>query len=418
MPSATAPTLSTNFSPGALTSEEQAVLPEAKTLAIYVHWPFCEKKCPYCDFNSHVRAHVDQERWREALLQELSYMASRTQGYRVGSVFFGGGTPSLMPPETVAAVIAGISRLWSVDDDLEITLEANPSSVEAARFAGYREAGVNRVSLGIQALDDEALSFLGRLHNASEALAALEVARKTFDRYSFDLIYARPEQTLQGWRDELARALELHGGHVSLYQLTIEQDTAFYRRHKRGEFALPDEDLAADLFALTDEMTKDAGLFAYEISNHARKGEECRHNLTYWQAGYYVGVGPGAHGRLPVVNAGGEVFRGEALATAQEKRPELWLEQVNSCGHGTNAEERISAETRAHEAVMMGLRLTDGIDKTLFADRIGTPLASVIDGDALADLVALGFLEDSPRRLRTTDEGRLLLNSLTGRLLG
>ncbi len=418
MPSAIVPTPSTSSLPGALTSEQKILPVRARTLAIYVHWPFCEKKCPYCDFNSHVRAHVDQTRWRKALLRELGHMADRTDGYRVGSIFFGGGTPSLMPPDTVAAVIAGTKQLWPVDADVEITLEANPSSVEAGRFAGYRRAGVNRVSLGVQALDEAALRFLGRLHNASEALAALEVARQTFDRYSFDLIYARPGQSLESWRDELSRALAFHGGHVSLYQLTIEQDTAFYRRHARGEFSLPDEDLAADLFELSDEITKKAWLFAYEVSNYARKGEACRHNLTYWQAGHYVGVGPGAHGRLPVGMTGSEYLKGEALATAQEKRPELWLERVESQGHGTIAEERISVTTRACEAVMMSLRLRDGSDKALFAERIGAPLASFVDRAALADLVALGFLEDSPHYLRTTNRGRLLLNSLTGRLLG
>lgn len=388
-------------------------VPVNEPLAIYVHWPFCEKKCPYCDFNSHVRATVDQPRWRDALISELHHMAARTRGYRVGSVFFGGGTPSLMPPQTVAAVLDAIDRLWPLEPDPEITLEANPSSVEAARFQGYRAAGVNRVSLGVQALDDKTLSFLGRLHSVTEAFAALDVAKKTFDRYSFDLIYARPGQSLANWREELNRALDLHGGHLSLYQLTIEQDTAFYRRHARGEFSLPDEDLGADLFALTDEMTKQAGLHAYEISNHARKGEECRHNLTYWQGGFYVGAGPGAHGRLPVVGV-----TGQACATAQIKRPEDWLSAVDNHGHGTQSEDGISADIRAQEAVMMGLRLTNGIDKVRFAAATGQALVSVIDKAALADLVSLGLLADSPDCLRVTDQGRLVLNSLTGRLLG
>ncbi|GER01625.1 coproporphyrinogen III oxidase [Iodidimonas gelatinilytica] len=382
----------------------------APPLALYVHWPFCERKCPYCDFNSHVREQVDHDRWRRALLADMRHFAQQTPNHILHSIFFGGGTPSLMHPRTVAALIEEAAILWPTVDDLEITLEANPSSVEAARFAAYRTAGVNRVSLGVQALDDASLRFLGRLHTADEALRALEIARTTFDRLSFDLIYARPEQSLAQWREELTRALSFHAGHLSAYQLTIEQDTAFFRRHARGEFHLPDEDLAADLFALTEDLAEAQGLLPYEISNYAKPGAESRHNLAYWQAGHYVGIGPGAHGRLPLPE-------GAALATQQSKRPETWLDQVENKGHGSENTETVTADQRCEEAVMMGLRLTKGIDKALFAARLGRPLEQAVNPQAMADLIDLGMLCDSPTHLATTPDGRLLLNSLTSRLL-
>jgi oxygen-independent coproporphyrinogen-3 oxidase len=388
---------------------------EQDRLAIYIHWPFCERKCPYCDFNSHVRDEVDHPRWQRALLAELAWFAERTQGYRVPSIFFGGGTPSLMKPSLVAALIDAVAGHWPLDAQPEITLEANPSSVEAGRFADYRHAGVNRVSLGVQALDDQALAFLGRLHSKDEALAALDVARHHFDRISFDLIYARPEQSLKSWRDELSRALRYQAGHLSAYQLTIEQDTAFFRRHARGDFHLPDEDLAADLFELTAELTAQAGLYAYETSNYARPGEESRHNLIYWQGGGYLGIGPGAHGRMPTAPKG-PLPRYQA--TSQIKRPEDWLLAVENHGHGRFESEEIDPESRAAEAVMMGLRLTKGIDRHHFKQHTGCDLMTIVNRKALAELVEQGLLECDAQALRTSQKGRLLLNAIIGRLLG
>jgi oxygen-independent coproporphyrinogen-3 oxidase len=371
--------------------------------AIYVHWPFCLKKCPYCDFNSHVREEVSHDRWRAALVREIDTFASRFPKLSTSSIFFGGGTPSLMAPETVAAVIERIDHHWGDGSEIEITLEANPSSIEAARFRAYAEAGVNRVSVGIQSLRDEALTFLGRLHTAREALAALEVAQDNFSRVSFDLIYARPQQSLEDWRTELTEALAFAPSHLSLYQLTIEEGTAFYHQFRRGRFSLPDEDAAAALYDLTQDLTTAAGLPAYEISNHARPGEESRHNLTYWNGGFYVGIGPGAHGRLPHPTGHG------ALAHNQIKRPEDWLAAVEAGGHGTDALEEISAEDRATEQVMMGLRLSRGIDTA--------PLAQVINRETLDDLVASGHLARSGTQVWLTDRGRPLLNFLLGKLL-
>jgi len=402
MPSATAPTPSPNCSPAASAAEE--------TVGVYIHWPFCQSKCPYCDFNSHVRGDVDETRWRRALTAEIAHAARRMPGVEAESIFFGGGTPSLMQPQTVAAAIEAVRAHWGLRYDAEITLEANPSSVEAARFAGYRAAGVGRVSLGVQALEDAALAFLGRLHSAAEARRALEVAKRGFERVSLDLIYARPGQSLSDWRAELSQALDLAGGHLSAYQLTIEADTAFARRAARGDFVLPEPEQAADLYELTQEMTEIAGLPAYEISNHARPGEACRHNRLIWQGGGYVGVGPGAHGRLPAADGG-------AVATRRRARPEDWLAAVERDGHGTEQTETISPEARAEEAVMTGLRLTDGIDKADFARRLGRPLDEAIDRAACARLIETGYLAETDRRLTATARGRLLLDSVLGALL-
>jgi len=328
----------------------------------------------------------------------------------VDSVFFGGGTPSLMAPETVAAVLETIDCHWPGDAGCEVTLEANPGSVEAGRFAGYRAAGVNRVSLGVQSLEDSALAFLGRLHSAEEAKRALEIANATFNRVSFDLIYARPGQSLAAWRDELTRALDLAGGHLSAYQLTIEADTAFARRHARGDFTLPEGEAAAELYELTQEMTEAAGLSAYEISNHARPGEDCRHNRLIWRAGGYAGIGPGAHGRLPTRDGG-------AVATARIAKPETWLAAVEAEGHGIAETETVPPEVRAEEAVMLGLRLTEGIDKALFRDRLGRSLDSVLDAAAVARLSESGHLQDTEERLRATAQGRAVLDSLIAALL-
>lgn len=378
--------------------------------AIYVHWPFCLKKCPYCDFNSHVRDEVSHDRWRAALVHEIDTFAEKFPGLSASSIFFGGGTPSLMEPETVAAVIERIRHHWGTKD-IEITLEANPSSVEAGRFRAYAQAGVNRLSMGIQSLRDDALQFLGRLHNASEALKALEVARTNFDRVSFDLIYARPEQSLEDWRRELTEALAFGPTHLSLYQLTIEEGTAFYHQFKRGKFTLPDEDEAAALYDLTQEICEAANLPAYETSNHAAPGQESRHNLSYWRGDYYVGIGPGAHGRVP------GIFPGTATAHAQVKRPEDWLETVEAHGYGTVETEPVSAEGRFVEAVMMGLRLTDGIDIKALEHKLNIPSGDIIDFGAAADLVASGHVLYDGEILKLSPKGRPLLNFILGKMI-
>lgn len=384
-------------------------LPAEPTLGVYVHWPFCQSKCPYCDFNSHVREAVDQARWRDALIREIETEAALTPGRQVVSIFFGGGTPSLMPPQTVAAVLAAIRRGWPVAPDVEITLEANPSSVEASRFAALAAAGVNRVSLGLQALDDAALAFLGRRHNAAEGLAALAIARSVFERVSFDLIYARPGQSADDWQAELSRALDMGTGHLSLYQLTIEPGTAFAEQYRRKRFTLPDEDSAADLFALTRRLTAEAGLPAYETSNHARPGEVCAHNLIYWRYLPYVGIGPGAHGRRPGTPS--------PMATERLARPEAWLAAVEAHGHGLSAAAAISAREQADEAVMMGLRLAEGIDLAAIARHSGVAEASVVSASALPDLLALGLITQQGSRITASAAGHLVLNSVIARLL-
>lgn len=372
---------------------------------IYIHWPFCLSKCPYCDFNSHVAAHIDQSRWRAALLRELEHFATMAPGRIVTSIFFGGGTPSLMDPATAEALIARVHDLWPVADTPEITLEANPTSVEAGRFRDFRAAGVNRLSLGIQALDEAALRFLGRQHSASEALAALELAKATFPRFSFDLIYARPNQDLAGWKAELTRALDLAGDHLSLYQLTIEDGTAFAPAHARGDFVLPDDDLAAAMFETTQDLCGLAGLPAYEVSNHARPGGESRHNLTYWLGGDYVGAGPGAHGRL------------DGHALRQHKSPGAWLAAVEAEGHGTQEREALNPATRAEELVMMGLRLVDGIDAETFASVAGQSLWGVLNADGLGRMEEGGFVTRTPTGIRVTPQGMLVLNAVTAELV-
>jgi oxygen-independent coproporphyrinogen-3 oxidase len=383
---------------------------ETSPFGIYIHWPFCKSKCPYCDFNSHVRDGVEQAGWRQALLAELDHYAAETGGRRVESIFFGGGTPSLMDPATAAALIQRIADRWDLAADAEITLEANPTSVEAGRFRDFRAAGVNRVSLGVQALDAAALRFLGRQHDVAEALAALDLARQTFPRFSFDLIYARPEQSLAAWRDELDRALALAGDHLSLYQLTIEEGTAFAPAHARGDFILPDEDLAAALYELTQERLEAAGLPAYEISNHARPGEESRHNLVYWRYGDYLGIGPGAHGRLTLA--------GDKLATRQLRAPETWLAAVEQRGHGTQERVPIVAGERLEEMLMMGLRLAEGIPRSRFRRESGGEPETILDATQIARLVDGGFLTLDGERLRATAAGRQRLNALLAALLG
>lgn len=371
-------------------------------LALYVHWPFCVSKCPYCDFNSHVRAAVDEAAWRDALLADLAHEAGLTPGRRLTSIFFGGGTPSLMQPETVAAVLAAAERHWGFADDIEITLEANPSSVEAARFAGLAAAGINRVSLGLQSLDDQALHLLGRAHDVKEGLAALDTAQRHFDRVSFDLIYALPGQSEAAWEAELARAIGFGTGHLSLYQLTIEPGTRFATMVDKGELTPVDPDHGATLFELTRDGSAAAGIPAYEVSNHARRGEESRHNLTYWRYGDYLGVGPGAHGRR-----GGE-------ATFRRRKPENWMDAVARNGHGIESTEPLPPEDRAAEALLMGLRLAEGIDLDHIARRSGLPVGRLIDDDAAQRLEALGLLHRNGPRLTVTPAGMPLLDAILG----
>jgi oxygen-independent coproporphyrinogen-3 oxidase len=374
-------------------------------LALYVHWPFCVSKCPYCDFNSHVRESVDQDMWRNALLADLAHEAAILPGRRLGSIFFGGGTPSLMPPATVAAVLDAAERAWGFEPGIEITLEANPSSVEAARFADLAAAGVNRVSLGLQALDNETLAFLGRAHDVTEGLAALDTAQRVFDRVSFDLIYARPDQGLADWHAELARALSFGTEHQSLYQLTIEPGTRFQTEALAGRLVLPDDDRAADLFELTRALTASAGMPAYEISNHARPGAESRHNLTYWRYQDYAGIGPGAHGRRT------------GVATQRRRKPENWIEAVARNGHGVEQEVPLAPQERAIEAMLMGLRLAEGID----LDRIATlgerPIDELTDRQAIDRLSAQGLLKLEGARLCATDAGMPVLNAILGEVV-
>jgi putative oxygen-independent coproporphyrinogen III oxidase len=378
-------------------------------LALYVHWPFCLAKCPYCDFNSHVRERIDQARFAAALRRELATEAARLGRRRLTSVFFGGGTPSLMDASTVAALLDDATRYFDPADDLEVTLEANPTSIEARRFADYRAAGVNRVSIGIQSLDATALRTLGRQHSAQEAIAALALARRLFPRVSFDLIYARPGQNAGSWRAELTAALAIAADHLSLYQLTIEPATPFEVLHRQGKLVLPDDDTAAALYEATEEACARAGLLAYEISNYARPGEESRHNLAYWRYLDYAGIGPGAHGRIMV--------NGSLHATRRHRAPEPWAERVEQRGEGLNSDEAVPAEERAREALLMGLRLAEGVDLARFLARTGQTVAQSIDADVLARGIAAGYLTLTPERLVATREGRIRLDALLSALV-
>ncbi|MFN3658481.1 MAG: radical SAM family heme chaperone HemW [Pseudolabrys sp.] len=374
--------------------------------AVYVHWPFCLSKCPYCDFNSHVRhGGYDEARYVRAVERELATAAMRVPGRTVSTVFFGGGTPSLMQPSSVQAILDCIGKHWSIAPDVEVTLEANPTSVEASRFRGYRAAGVNRVSLGVQALDDAALKELGRLHTAQEALEAVAVARSIFERYSFDLIYARPRQTPEAWAAELRRAIAEAAGHLSLYQLTIEPGTPFFGLHKAGKLIVPDEDLGRELYDLTQHVCDAAGLPAYEISNHARPGAECRHNLVYWRGHDYVGVGPGAHGRLTI--------DGRRYATETEKRPESWLMRVEASGNGLITDEKLTPGETADEYLLMGLRLAEGIEPARYTALAGRTLdpkrISILQGEGAVETTADG-------RLRVTQAGFPVLDAVVADL--
>lgn len=386
-----------------------ARLAAPETLAVYIHWPFCLSKCPYCDFNSHAAGATDHAAWRRALVAELDSTADALPGRTVTSVFFGGGTPSLMAPATVAALLDRAARRWTLADDAEITLEANPTSAETATLADMAAAGVTRLSLGVQALDDLALRFLGRGHDAAEAEAAARAARRLFPRTSFDIIYGRPGQSVAAWREELARALGLAGDHVSLYQLTIEKGTPFYAARRRGDFVMPDEDTLAALYEATQEATEAAGLPAYEISNHARAGAECRHNLAYWRYRDYAGIGPGAHGR---------VTRDGALwATDTWPHPERWLAEVRRRGHGRRRCTPLDAGQRRDELLLMGLRLARGVARGDFVGRVGDAPEAALDSRSLAVLTGAGLLELDDAGLRATAAGRRRLDSVIGRLV-
>ncbi|MBS0475845.1 MAG: coproporphyrinogen III oxidase [Proteobacteria bacterium] len=373
--------------------------------ALYIHWPFCLAKCPYCDFNSHVRDSVDHARWESALLADMRHEAEIAGSEPLGSVFFGGGTPSLMPPALVARLLAEAERLWGFAEGIEITLEGNPSSVEAANYADLRAAGINRASLGLQALDDQTLRFLGRLHGAEEGLRALAVAQQHFERVSFDLIYARPGQTPAQWRAELDRALGFRTGHLSLYQLTIEPGTRFATMVRQHAFAPLDDDAAADLFALTQDMTARAGLPRYEVSNHARPGEESRHNLAYWRYHDYLGIGPGAHGRR-----GGQ-------ATVRHRKPENWLEAVAAQGHGIAEDRALGLTEQASEALLMGLRLNEGVDLAALVARLDLPVSALCDRVKLDFYTGQGLCWQDGTRIGVTDQGIPLLDGLLGELV-
>lgn len=374
-------------------------------LALYIHWPFCVSKCPYCDFNSHVRDQVDVAAWQSALLADMAHEAKLTSGRKLSSIFFGGGTPSLMPPTLVETLIKAAERHWGFADNIEITLEANPSSVEAANFHDLARAGVNRVSLGLQSLDDQTLEFLGRAHDVDEGLAALDTAQQAFDRVSFDLIYARPGQSLKDWQAELDRALSFGTGHLSLYQLTIEPGTRFETLVRTGKLIPADDDHCADLFELNRSIMTAAGLPAYEISNHAKPGQESRHNLTYWRYQDYVGIGPGAHGRR--LNS----------ATERHKKPENFLSAVERNGNGLKVEQALTPETRAMEALMMGLRLAEGVDLPDLEAKTGLAVAAMVDDAEVDTLAGLGFVEQRDGRLTILPKGMPLLDALLPKII-
>ena len=378
-------------------------------IALYIHWPFCLAKCPYCDFNSHVRERIDQRRFAAALRAELAWEAARLGRRPLASIFFGGGTPSLMDPDTVAQLIADAMHWFEPLPDIEITLEANPTSVEATRLAAFRAAGVNRISLGVQSLDPEALRMLGREHSAAQAVAALELARTLFPRVSFDLIYARPGHSVAAWQAELRQALSLAADHLSLYQLTIEPGTAFEALHRQGRIVLPDDDTGAALYDATAEAAARFGLLPYEVSNYAAPGAESRHNLAYWRYGEYAGIGPGAHGRVRV--------GGALLATRRHRAPEPWAARVEAQQHGTSHEEAVTPRDRAREILLMGLRLTEGVSEASFLARTGQALDAAVDGGTLSQAVEAEYLVRADGVLRATAEGRKRLDALLGALV-
>ncbi len=372
-------------------------------LGLYIHWPFCLSKCPYCDFNVHVRSAIDYGRWQDAYLKSLDYYATIMPERLLGSIYFGGGTPSTMPPELVGAIIDKARSIWPCSNDVEITLEANPTSIEMEKFEAFKAVGVNRVSIGVQALNDKDLKFLGRAHSADEALKAIDIAKGVFEKFSFDLIYARPDQTLEEWRTELEQAKQLAGGHLSLYQLTIERNTPFYYSHQQDIFSLPNEDLAADFYGLTQDVLDDA-LPAYEVSNHAAEGHESQHNLNYWYNGEYVGIGPGAHGRI--------WQDGVKCATRDHHAPDAWLERVEGQGHGAHPYQQLGQDDLAMEALMMGLRLREGLSLKHLAEQSGGDWAAYIDEAKLKTVINEGWAVQKEEALTLTREGLLRLNAI------
>lgn len=383
------------------------------SFGIYIHWPFCKSKCPYCDFNSHVAETIDYKVWRDAYLTSIEDWAEKTKGRVVETVFFGGGTPSLMPADLVGDILAAIQSHWRVSNDWEVTLEANPTSFEIAKFEAFHAAGVNRVSLGVQSLYEDDLKFLGREHSPDQARFALSEAQKIFDRTSFDLIYARPQQTVEMWARELEEALSLSRGHVSLYQLTIEKGTPFYTRHARKEFVIPEQDLAADLYDITQDILEKAGMPAYEVSNHAVEGQESRHNLIYWRYGEYLGIGPGAHGRV--------VLNGQRYSTRDHRAPEIWLNRVAQTGNGLQAQDLLTDEMQFQECLMMGMRLREGVPFSRLEEFCNGDIFSALDKKAFDHLVHGKIMEDASlmeeKALRTTPQGFKCLNSVLGYLL-
>lgn len=380
-----------------------------QALAIYVHWPFCKFKCPYCDFNSHVREKIAHDDWRAAYVCEMRHYRDLTGPRQIQSVFFGGGTPSLMEPETAGLVIDTVANLWGLPQGTEVTLEANPTSVEADKLRGFKSAGVNRVSLGVQALNDADLKTLGRQHSAAEALAAVKMAAQIFDRYSFDLIYARPAQSIEDWRAELVAALPYARGHMSLYQLTIEEGTQYHTLYQRGDLKIPDEETAARMYELTQEMMQAADMPSYEVSNHARFGDESRHNLVYWRYGDYAGIGPGAHGRL--------TLNGVKQATRAHRAPELWLERVRANGHGAHDFETVDFAERGREALMMGLRLAEGVPLSRIEAETGRPFSEFVNLAQARILEDEGLLTLAQGTIAATPQGRQKLNAVLSFLL-
>jgi putative oxygen-independent coproporphyrinogen III oxidase len=379
-----------------------------KSFGLYIHWPFCVSKCPYCDFNSHVRASIDEHAWRQSLQTELKYVGNQTQGRKLTSVFFGGGTPSLMSPQTVESLLNDLSRYWQLDPQLEITLEANPNSVDAAKFQDFKRAGINRLSLGIQSLNDPDLKFLGRSHGRLEAIKAIEVTAQIFDRFSFDLIYARPQQKPLNWKNELKEALTYAQGHLSLYQLTIEPGTAFQTAFNRGDWEIPNEISAANLYELTAEMLSHHGYDAYEISNYARPGNESHHNLTYWRYEDFAGIGPGAHGRL--------TLDGKRYATKCLRAPETWLKSVQEQGHGVESTEQLDIEIQLEEMILMGLRLKEGILLSRLENLYQKPFQKIFNMKNFEQLEQALILEVTPSHIKATTQGRLVLNYLINKL--
>lgn len=378
----------------------------SKALSIYIHYPFCKSKCPYCDFNSHVRESVEYEKFLRAYERELEFFAAKIGQRKVVTIFFGGGTPSLMPIFLVEGILKKIAQLWSLDENCEITLEANPTSSEASKFKDLRRIGINRLSMGIQALNDEDLKFLGREHSAKEAIGTIEIAAKIFDNFSFDLIYARPKQSPEAWKTELARAIDFGTKHLSLYQLTIEKGTKFYSQFARKEFEMPDENLSAEFYEMTNQITSDAGLELYEISNYAKKNYECQHNLVYWQGGDYLGIGAGAHSRIYLEN------ETERSAITMLHEPLAWLKKVEEFGAGIQKQEKISAEELCEELILMGLRLREGISDRIFQNHLNKKLREIIDFEKLRVLENKGMIILSEERIKIADKSRLLSNSI------